>query len=787
VEAGGIQIQRLQVIAAALTVLFLPSPALAASLSDLAAQVNRAVAGGLSQAEEEQLIGALGEFSVDVANRYDQWVRTGAEDARAGAAGLSASLLPLLERLHNHHQGRIDRAQADIIAKDGNPEVLYDQPWWQLDRGFALATTGQLCWLYYRHAMLHPKDKEANKSRLKKAVEGFTEFVYSQDQKLRDESLLGRALAERELGEFKEAIGDLEAILEKGNQGALYWPARLTLAEVRVGAGDTAAALNETQRLINDARAAGLPMDVVNQAKLLRFQALATSAGKGGAVGGEAANLSRELSQLGPVWSKRVRETALAAMKDPRAILGSNASSEWIAAENLASEERFKEAIPAYEAVLKSTSTASRENMIEARHRLGVCYFRLGNYVEAEKQFRQYLNQAPKSPLAPEAAYLRFRAAEGIYRARAAEDTKELFVGAVEAFTQGYPKHENIHEGLFRLGEMRQAERRFQEAADAYAGVKGTPAFQARAASAEMQCLADLLLNAPEGSTKEWADGLRARAGRAYTRFEQAIGKDAKGKAILELRGRTVLAKGMVEAAGPAPKIQETMKTLEAFETRYPTLTDLHAIAIALRLAGESSLARLDAAEQSMKKLVAAGGAGVNPKILEIVARRFLRNAGDAAGQDDAAAKRWAALGATTFDQLVAQGGTIPTDAKIPIAQYYMENKRFDDAARVYAELTKENPKSKSALRNAAMVAAQRSRPAEAAEYWSRLAMLLEVASPPWYDARLQAARSQLAAGKAAESCGNLKEVDAFRPDLRDPATRQQYAETSSKACPKSS
>ncbi|MGH7805707.1 MAG: tetratricopeptide repeat protein, partial [Candidatus Binatia bacterium] len=382
--------------------------------------MNRAVAGGLSQAEEEALLGGLAEFSVEVANRYDQWVRTGAEDQRAAAAGLSGGLLPLIERLHNHHQGRIDRAQADIIAKDGNPEVLYDQPWWQLDRGFALATAGQLCWLQYRHAMLNPKDKEANKARLRKAVEGFTEFVYSQDQKLRDESLLGRALAERELGEFKEAIGDLEAILEKGNQGTLYWPARLTLAEVKVGAGEAGAALSETGKLLSDARAAGLPIETQNQAKLLRFQALANSAGKGGSVGGEAAGLSRELSALGPVWSKRVRETALAAMKDPRAILGSNASSEWIAAENLASEERFKEAIPAYEAVLKSTSTASRENMPEAHHRLGVCYFRLGNYPEAERHFRQYLNLAPKSPLAPEAAYLRFRAAEGIYRARAA-------------------------------------------------------------------------------------------------------------------------------------------------------------------------------------------------------------------------------------------------------------------------------------------------------------------------------------------------------------------------------
>ena len=89
--------------------------------------------------------------------------------------------------------------------------MLYDQKWWQLDRGFSLAAAGQLSWLHYRCAMLHPEAKrEAAKQWLKKSVKEFSEFVYSQDPKMSGESLLGRAMAEKELGERDAAIGDLQ-------------------------------------------------------------------------------------------------------------------------------------------------------------------------------------------------------------------------------------------------------------------------------------------------------------------------------------------------------------------------------------------------------------------------------------------------------------------------------------------------------------------------------------------------------------------------------------------------
>src|SRR5215468_9503210 len=61
-----------------------------------------------------------------------------------------------------------------MSEQDGNPEVLYDQRWWQLDRGFSLAVAGQLSWLYYRSAMLHPEAKEKRQQWLKKSVKLFS-------------------------------------------------------------------------------------------------------------------------------------------------------------------------------------------------------------------------------------------------------------------------------------------------------------------------------------------------------------------------------------------------------------------------------------------------------------------------------------------------------------------------------------------------------------------------------------------------------------------------------------
>ena len=128
-----------------------------------------------------------------------------------------------------------------------------------------------------------------------------------------------------------------------------------------------------------------------------------------------------------------------------------------------------------------------------------------------------------------------------------------------------------------------QGERKFPEAADVFAQVKGPPAFEVRAAAAELQCLADTLTNAPKDADKAWADPLRARAARAHDRF-QRVAANAKSGATPELRARVTLSKAMSESAGPSPPLAQSLETLKDFEKRYPGATDLHLLAGALRL-----------------------------------------------------------------------------------------------------------------------------------------------------------------------------------------------------------
>jgi tetratricopeptide (TPR) repeat protein len=139
------------------------------------------------------------------------------------------------------------------------------------------------------------------------------------------------------------------------------------------------------------------------------------------------------------------------------------------------------------------------------------------------------------------------------------------------------------------------------------------------------------------------------------------------------------------------------------------------------------------------------------------------------------------------FDRLKAEGRPIPGEVKSNLAQIYFEQNRLDESAALYRDLARESPKSKTVLRAAAMVADRRNAATEAADYWGRLAMLEEVATPSWYEARLSTARDLIAAGQGDRACKSVQEVEGFRPDLRDQATKQKFSELAAKACNKAS
>lgn len=754
----------------------------AASISQMSADVSRAVSGNLSEEQEQALFGSLGEVSVQVADRYDQWVKDGSDQTRRSALAVGNSILPLLERLRAYHQGRLDKAQADIIRDDGNPEVLYTQRWWQLDRGFTLAAAGQLSWLHYRMAMLSPNSKEQRKVWLQKSGREFSEFIAAPDEKMRLESLLGRGMAASALGDRTNAEGDLKLVLQQAKGTSLYWPARMALAEVRASAGGSAA-LSETQKLLSEAQSAGLGSGTMKQIRLLRLDALiATLAASGGgnaAVQKEAASLAAQLSALGPAYAQRVTQMAVSRLRDPRPVLGATVSAEWIAAENLAAAEKFEAAAAAYEKIALSTSDAAKTHADEVHHRLGVCYFRLGRYPEAERELRAYLMAAPDGPLAAETAYLQFRAAEGVFRAAPSAETRASFLAIAENFATNYPDHESRYEGLFRYGELLQTEGRYRDAAAAYALVEGPPAFRLRAASAELQCVADTLATSDD-VTAEQAAELRKQAETAWDRFD----KLGASVASTDLRARSTVAYALAVGTGPGSDPARALSLLEDFEARFPEQSDLLLAATSLRLAAATALSQLVQAEASAEVLAKMPGVEANYfSLIEKLSRALLRRSADVAPTSPEDSRRWAALATTLLDRMRAAGKPIPPEVRLNLAQSYVEQDRLSDAATLYGQLLTASPTSRSLLRAAALLADRRGNGAEAADYWSRLAMLQQVATPAWYEARLATAAALAASGKKQDSCASVNEVEQFRPDLRDADTRKRFAELSAQVC----
>jgi hypothetical protein len=469
----------------------------------------------------------------------------------------------------------------------------------------------------------------------------------------------------------------------------------------------------------------------------------------------------------------------LAKLRDPRPILGATVSAEWIAAENLAAAEKFDEAVKAYERIARSTDASAREHATDVHHRLGVSYFRLGRYADAERELRAYLAAKPTGPLSAEAAYLQFRAAEGVFRKTPTPETQSSFLAVAENFTKSFPDHESRYEGLFRLGELLQGERRYMEAADAYANVEGPPAFRLRAASAELQCIADILatddqLDAPR------AKELRARAEDAWQRFDKLAGTTASD----DLRARTTVARAIAAGSGPEPDASQALSLLEDFEKRFPDVKDLALATTALRLASATSLDLVDKAEPQATALAAMPGHEANYfDLVEKLSRALLRRSADAAPTDPAASQRWAAMATALLDRMRAAGKPIPDEVRLNLAQSYVEQNRLNDAAQLYAQLLAVTPESRSLLRASALVAERRGEAAEAAGFWSRLALLQEVATPAWYEARLAAASALSASAQNEKACAGVKEVDEFRPDLRDAETKKKFAELGARVC----
>ncbi|MFN2426125.1 MAG: hypothetical protein ABR587_06725 [Candidatus Binatia bacterium] len=286
-----------------------------------------------------------------------------------------------------------------------------------------------------------------------------------------------------------------------------------------------------------------------------------------------------------------------------------------------------------------------------------------------------------------------------------------------------------------------------------------------------------------EGIDATKAKELRVRSESAWERFQKLASASAS-PASDDLRARVTVARAIAAGSGPGADPATALSLLEGFETRFPEQTDLVLPSSALRLASAASLGLLEKAEPPAKLLAAMPGTEANYfDLIEKLARALLRRSADDAPTDPAASQRWAAMATALLDRMRSAGRPIPDEVRRNLAQSYVEQDRLNDAAALYGQLLAATPDSRSLLRASALVADRRGESAESAGYWARLAQLQEVATPAWYEARLAAAAALAAAGSSDKACASVREVEAFRPDLRDAQTKRRFGELGAKVC----
>ena len=107
---------------------------------------------------------------------------------------------------------RIDQMTQDVIARDGDLEAVQDSQEYRAEQGVAARALYFLNWLNYIGSFTF--DEKKKETLLTTAMNGFGEFaVGDQASRLKNESLFGRALSERELEKFDWAIRDFELLL----------------------------------------------------------------------------------------------------------------------------------------------------------------------------------------------------------------------------------------------------------------------------------------------------------------------------------------------------------------------------------------------------------------------------------------------------------------------------------------------------------------------------------------------------------------------------------------------
>ncbi|HWP66596.1 MAG TPA: tetratricopeptide repeat protein [Candidatus Limnocylindria bacterium] len=658
---------------------------------------------------------------------YDRLARGDTAAARSAFPALERDLARAIET----RQERMDAQREAVVERDGDLEALYESPSWRDDEVAVLVLGYHLAWVRYQGAQL-TEDAARKKALLRQAADGFEQYSAMQEiPEIYAESLYGRGLALMDLGQYRDAIADLEAA-----------------AKLSRTATKAKAALAEARR-----RAAGgkpvVPPDPAEELARLRARMEAAATAPDSAA--ETTELARGLAARGGDWPSRVQ----AVLRD----LPPSSYTLFLQGQ-LAIDARRCSELPALVAAGAELRDRGRGRWRpELLFLEAACVLNDGRQAEAARLFDALASEFPASPRAEDAAYYRCRALD--VARHGDEAAARQYEPALRAYLERFGKTARAREIRFLLAELLR-ERDDCAAATALYDEAAAGEFTARARLGVIECRVAAL--GPEAAAERTA--VLADLRRFVT--------DPPAHADERTLAKASLLGALVAVRQKPPDDAAVLAFLADYERRFPKEAEWHDTARRVRLEARLRAGQYAEARQDVDALLAETADPTTRKLLVRIGKDLMRRkTGDPAESAALARKIWGAL---------AADGSDPQDLAT-LAELELQAGNAAEARRLFEQVLAIRPDSAQAQRGAARAAAALGDRDAAMARWREVVEHSTPGGTSWYEARLAQFELLAESGHVREACDLARRAAGQSKTTGGDVLARQLAERAASVC----
>jgi Tetratricopeptide repeat len=728
-------------------------------------------------------------------------------------------LEPMLNRMYTTYQRKKDQC-IEVINNGGNCD--YDQP-----EQLALRALYPLSWLWYQGASLYSDDPRTARRLLNQAVDGFTDStLLIVSPELVRENLLGRAFAERALGQFDhseyaKAVTDFKQIISDGAGTRQYRAAEQGLATTYAAMGRTQQAQNLNARLEPGATGEqrnGLEM--LHLRDLFKQEAVAADATKRADLRGQIMQIIHDNQNDRDGWAIAVAAAADYAA-DPVAEFGgtNDALSNWFLANVLYYKHRSLEAAKYYWA-------AARSGKYPKAYKYAADLYYVSGRLDMVEQVAQDIVHQPGNPEGPWAAYMLYKIPR-LQWERSGMRNAELaakWVAAAQAYLKSYPQGQYAFEPRFRLGELYQHKGEYLDAAHQYEQVAGNPDydFTARFNAAECYYRAWTATNGPTATTGVPGGKAPAPANNEALREQTiaALGNAikleptaergvpaAQRTALHDSRGRAIFMLVTLLERRPPVDYKQVASLLEGYEQQYPAMSAHFSEIYTWRLTALDQTGQYAALDQQVQALASRALASAHPhaeavstKAAEAMGKtndyvktiglglwqsgEAKRDRGDTKSYQENA--RAVTIVYSYFEQMVS-------DKQIPaknltgtlsiLGQAYLATGQVSQAQAIFNQVVAADPGSPDGNAGLARIAQTQKNYKDAMDLWSRVESVAAESDSLFYEAKYNIAKIFVQEGNIPSACNKLAATRSEHPELGSPAMKHQWDELQDRLC----